>query len=157
MKKGSKRTSAETVTAMIMTALAGLLVLAMTVFLPSILDFYLEYVKIGNAAGIVNDRKQVLALLYAALVPVHVAIAGLFLLLANVRRDLIFTRSSTLLIGLLAVCCYAASTVFAVLSHYFILASVLCLAALLMGTLMLVVRSVIARATEIKAENDFTV
>lgn len=157
MKDQSKKLPLATIAAMSMTVLTALLVLAMTVFLPAILDFYLEYVSGGNASYISTHKTPVLALLYTALVPVYAAVTALFLLLSNVRRGLIFTRSSTRLIGILAACCYVESVIFAVLSRYFILAAVLCFAALLLGTLMLVVRSVIAQATEIKAENDFTV
>ncbi len=157
MKDQTKKISFASVIAISMTALTALLVVAMTVFLPAILDFYLEHISSGNANYISTHKTPVLALLYAALVPVYAAIAGLLLLLANVRRGLIFTRSSTRLIGILSACIYVEAVVFAVLSRYFILAAVLCFAALLLGTLMLVVRSVIAEATEIKAENDFTV
>ncbi len=157
MKNSTKKLPLATVIAMAMTAVTALLVIAMTVFLPSILDFYLEYVKGDNVSYISSHKASVLALLYSALVPVYGAVAGLFLLLSNVHRELIFTRSSVQLIGLLAICCYIESVIFVILSRYFILGAVLCFAALLLGTLMLVVRSVIAEATEIKAENDFTV
>ncbi len=157
MKDQTNKIPFATVIAMAMTILTALLVVAMTIFLPAILDFYLEYVSGGNASYISTHKTPVLILLYAALIPVYAAVSGLFLLLSNVHRDLIFTRSSVRLISLLSACCYAESVICAVLSHYFILGAVLCFAALLLGTLMLVVRSVIAQAAEIKAENDFTV
>lgn len=157
MKNQSNKISFSTLVAIAMTLITALLVIAMTVFMPSILDFYLKYVGSGNASYISTHKAPVLALLYAALVPVYAAIVGLLLLLSNVHRSLIFTRSSVRLIGLLAACIYVESVVFLALSRYFILGAVLCFAALLLGTLMLVVRSVIAQGTEIKAENDFTV
>lgn len=157
MKDQTKKLPIATVVAMAMTLITALLVLVMTVFLPSILDFYLESGIRGNSGYISTHKTTVLALLYVALVPVYAAVAGLFLLLSNVHRNLIFTRSSPRLIGLLAACCYAESVIFIALSRYFIMAPALCFASLLLGTLMLVVRSVIAEATEIKAENDFTV
>ncbi len=157
MKNQSKKISFSVLVAIAMTLITALLVVSMTVFMPSILDFYLEYVDGGNASYISRNKAPVLILLYTALVPVYAAIAGLLLLLSNVHRSLIFTRSSVRLIGLLAACCYVESVVFLTLSRYFILGAVLCFAALLLGTLMLVVRSVLAQGTEIKAENDFTV
>ena len=157
MKNQSNKISFSTLVAIAMTLITALLVIAMTVFMPSILDFYLKYVDGGNVSYISAHKAPVLALLYAALVPVYAAIAGLLLLLSNVHRSLIFTPSSVRLIGLLCVCIYAESVIFLALSRYFILGAVLCFAALLLGTLMLVVRSVLAQGTEIKAENDFTV
>ena len=157
MKNQSNKISFSTLVAIAMTLITALLVIAMTVFMPSILDFYLKYVGGGNASYICTHKAPVLALLYAALVPVYAAIVGLLLLLSNVHRSLIFTRSSVRLIGLLAACIYVESVIFLALSRYFILGAVFCFAALLLGTLMLVVRSVIAQGTEIKAENDFTV
>lgn len=157
MKSKENKISFSTLVAIAMTLITALLVVAMTVFMPSILDFYLKYVDGGNVSYISSHKASVLVLLYTALVPVYAAIAGLLLLLSNVHRSLIFTRSSVRLIGLLSACCYVESVVFLALSRYFILGAVLCFAALLLGTLMLVVRSVLAQGTEIKAENDFTV
>lgn len=157
MKKQANKISFSTLVAIAMTLITALLVVAMTVFMPSILDFYLKYVNGGNVSYISAHKAPVLALLYVALIPVYAAVAGLLLLLSNVHRSLIFTRSSVRLIGLLSICCYVEAVVFLTLSRYFILGAVLCFAALLLGTLMLVVRSVLAQGTEIKAENDFTV
>ena len=157
MKNQKNKLPFATVVAMAMTLLTAFLVVAMTIFLPSILDFYLEYVSGGNSSYISTHKTAILVLLYAALVPVYVAVAGLFMLLSNVHCGRVFTRSSVRLIGILSACVYAESVICAVLSRYFILGAVLCFAALRLGTLLLVVRSVIAQATEIKAENDFTV
>ena len=157
MKDQSKKLPIATIVAMSMVILTALLVLAITVFLPAILDFYLEYVSGGNANYISTHKTPVLSLLYVALLPVYAAVAALFLLLSNVHCGKVFTRTSVRLIGILAVCIYCESVICAVLSRYFILAAVLCFAALLLGTLMLVVHSVIAEATEINAANDFTV
>ena len=157
MKKQANKISFSTLVAIAMTLITALLVVAMTVFMPSILDFYLKYVNGGNVSYISAHKAPVLALLYVTLIPVYAAVAGLLLLLSNVHRSLIFTRSSVRLIGLLSICCYVEAVVFLTLSRYFILGAVLCFAALLLGTLMLVVRSVLAQGTEIKAENDFTV
>lgn len=157
MKDQTNKIPFATVVAMAITILTALLVVAMTVFLPAILNFYLEYVSGGNASYISTHKTPVLVLLYIALVPVYAAVAGLFLLLSNVHSGRVFTRSSVRLIGILSVCVYAESVICAILSQYFILGAVLCFAALLLGTLLVVVRSVIAQATEIKAENDFTV
>ena len=157
MKKQANKISFSTLVAIAMTLITALLVVAMTVFMPSILDFYLKYVNGGNVRYRSAHKAPVLALLYVALIPVYAAVAGLLLLLSNVHRSLIFTRSSVRLIGLLSICCYVEAVVFLTLSRYFILGAVLCFAALLLGTLMLVVRSVLAQGTEIKAENDFTV
>ena len=60
-------------------------------------------------------------------------------------------------IRLVSYCCLAECAVFAAQTVYFRFAAFIAFAALFMGVILRVVKNVIARAAEVKAENDFTI
>ena len=96
-------------------------------------------------------------LLYIALVPAYTAALALLALLRKVQRDEIFTQKAVGNLRLVSYCCLAECAAFAALTVYFRFAAFIAFAALFMGVILRVVKNVIARAAEVKAENDFTI
>lgn len=86
-----------------------------------------------------------------------VALISLIKLLKNILNDNIFSFSSVRLLRLLAYCCaYVCAVCFAVM-FIFRLFFVFSLGAGLMTLILLVLKDVMQRATEIKEENELTV
>lgn len=143
---------ASTVLSLIFTGVALVLLVVLTCMLPSIIGWYLE---ITARPGL--DRTAVTALLYAALVPAYTAAFALLSLLRKVQREAIFTDKAVGNLRLVSYCCLAECAVFAVLTVYFQFAAFIAFASLFMCVILRVVKNVIAKAAEVKAENDFTI
>lgn len=94
---------------------------------------------------------------YLTLVFSALADGLLFRLLLLVARGEVFTPPAVGCIRGVSWCCFAVSLLFAVLSRFFLMAWVICWAAVLLGLCLRVVKNVIEEATTIKAENDLTV
>ena len=135
---------ASTLLSLIFTGAALALLVVLTCTLPSIVGWYLAMTERPEL-----DRTAITVLLYIALVPAYAAALALLALLRKVQRDEIFTQKA---VGNLRLVSY-----FAALTVYFRFAAFIAFAALFMGVILRVVKNVIARAAEVKAENDFTI
>ena len=143
---------ASTILSLIFTGAALALLVVLTCTLPSIVGWYLAMTERPEL-----DRTAITVLLYIALVPAYAAALALLALLRKVQRDEIFTQKAVGNLRLVSYCCLAGSAVFAALTVYFRFAAFIAFAALFMGVILRVVKNVIARAAEVKAENDFTI
>ena len=143
---------ASTILSLIFTGAALALLVVLTCTLPSIVGWYLAMTERPEL-----DRTAITVLLYIALVPAYAAALALLALLRKVQRDEIFTQKAVGNLRLVSYCCLAESAVFAALTVYFRFAAFIAFAALFMGVILRVVKNVIARAAEVKAENDFTI
>ncbi len=143
---------ASTVLSLIFTALALVLLVVLTCTLPSLVGWYLTI-----TARTALDRTAITVLLYLALVPAYVAAFSLLALLRKVRREEIFTEKAVRDLRLVSYCCFAECVVFVAVAFYLRFAVVIAFAALFMGVILRVVKNVIAKAAEVKAENDFTI
>lgn len=94
---------------------------------------------------------------YAALSIAAIALLVLLRLLYTVKCGRVFSIQTNTIMTILSICCFGEVTVFCLLGSYFLLSYVVAFAALMLGILLLVLRCVLAEATEIKAENDYTV
>ena len=143
---------ASTILSLIFTGAALALLVVLTCTLPSIVGWYL-----AMTARPELDCTAITVLLYIALVPAYVAALALLALLRKVQRDEIFTQKAVGNLRLVSYCCLAECAAFAALTVYFRFAAFIAFAALFMGVILRVVKNVIARAAEVKAENDFTI
>ena len=143
---------ASTILSLIFTGAALALLVVLTCTLPSIVGWYLAMTERPEL-----DRTAITVLLYIALVPAYAAALALLALLRKVQRDEIFTQKAVGNLRLVSYCCLAECTVLAELTVYFRFAAFIAFAALFMGVILRVVKNVIARAAEVKAENDFTI
>ena len=129
------------------------------VFLPAVVKALLRF------SGEITARVQVTStdnaiVLVAAYIILALALAAntlLFTLLLQVKGENVFSAKSVSLIRGIAWCSIGVGTIFALLTYYFTLSSVIAFAALFLGLCVRVVKNVIERATEIKDENDLTV
>lgn len=104
-----------------------------------------------------NGRMLVLVLAYVALFIMTVADTMLFALLLRVRAGKVFTVKSVALIRGISWCALFLGVAFVVLGIYFKISYFVAFAAVFVGICIRVVKNVIEQATEIKAENDFTI
>ena len=139
---------------LICTRCVIVLVVACAVGLPKMMDRYLEY------AGIYSNMMQadpLMVILYVCCIPAMVALICLDRLLANIKREEIFTDKNVKLLRIISWCCFAVSIIFACAGKYYLLFIAAAIAAAFIGLILRVVKNVIERAKEIKSENDFTI
>ena len=104
-----------------------------------------------------TDNAIVLVAAYILLAFALLANTLLFTLLLQVKGENVFSAKSVSLIRGISWCSIGVGLIFALLTYYFTLSSVIAFAALFLGLCVRVVKNVIERATEIKDENDLTV
>lgn len=129
------------------------------VFLPAVVKALLRF------SGEITARVQVTStdnaiVLVAAYILLALALLAnilLFTLLLQVKGENVFSAKSVSLIRGISWCSIGVGLIFALLTYYFTLSSVIAFAALFLGLCVRVVKNVIERATEIKDENDLTV
>lgn len=129
------------------------------VFLPAVVKALLRF------SGEITARVQVTStdnaiVLVAAYILLALALLAnilLFTLLLQVKGENVFSKKSVSLIRGISWCSIGFGVIFALLTYYFTLSSVIAFAALFLGLCVRVVKNVIERATEIKDENDLTV
>ena len=138
-----------------LTLLLGLTVLVFT--LPGILKNYLTNFAYANTHASEAGFGIILSLCYCVLLPAYCAGGLMLWLLHRVRSGLIFAAPSSLIIRLLAICCFAECAIFGLFTVYFTVSAAIAFCALFLGIALLVVADVINMGTEIKTENDFTV
>ena len=135
------------------------IVLLLAFWAPTLLEHLI------NLPDVIGDRESitqmgktaVLVLTYMSLGIVLLADGMLVALLYRVRGGLVFTSASVALIRAISWCAVALGVIFAVLAYYFTLAAIVAFAGIFLGLCLRVVKNAIEEATEIKAENDFTV
>ena len=142
-----------TVISFILTAMLITSVIFLMFFAPKITGLYIQ----NKSADLQNSYTTIIWLIYAALTVALGALLTLLRLLQNVKDGIIFSSSTFVVMTALSLFCFAECTIFFALGFFFTLSSILSFAALFLGVLLLVVRFVLAEATEIKAENDYTV
>lgn len=104
-----------------------------------------------------NNEAVILTCAYLILIVAAVADVLLFVLLRRVSRGEVFTLKSVAIIRFVSWCCVFESLLFLVLALFFILSSIVSMAALFLAIVVRVVKNVIEQATVIKQENDLTV
>lgn len=132
---------------------------AVGAFLPTVITALLKFPGeiTSRVETTATDNALVLAASYLLILVALVANTLLFILLLRVKREEVFSPQSVALIRGISWCSIGVGVIFALLTYYFTLSSVIAFAALFLGLCVRVVKNVIEKATEIKAENDFTV
>jgi len=129
------------------------------IFLPPVVKALLKFPgEITSRVETTNtDYLLVLIAAYLLLLLALLANILLFTLLLQVKGKNIFSKKSVSLIRGISWCSIGVGLIFALLTYYFTLSSVIAFAALFLGLCVRVVKNVIEKATEIKDENDLTV
>ena len=78
-------------------------------------------------------------------------------LLANISKQELFTERNTKCVRIISWCCFGLAAVFAVLSFWRLLALLVAVIAAFVGLILRVVKNMLATATELREENDFTI
>ena len=78
-------------------------------------------------------------------------------LLANISKQELFTERNTKCVRVISWCCFGLAAVFAVLSFWRLLALLVAVIAAFVGLILRVVKNMLATATELREENDFTI
>ena len=121
-------------------------------FLPKIIDWYLFITGRAHLNEII-----IYTLFYCALIPAFCAIIFLLALLKKADNPSVFSVAALKDLSILSLCCFAETLVFGILTYFFYFSALIAFAAFFMGLLLQTVRNVIAYATELKTENDYTI
>lgn len=129
------------------------------VFLPAVVKALLRFSGEITARVEITPSDNVIVLVAAYILLALALLANilLFTLLLQVKGENVFSKKSVSLIRGISWCSIGFGVIFALLTYYFTLSSVIAFAALFLGLCVRVVKNVIERATEIKDENDLTV
>ncbi|MCQ2462625.1 MAG: DUF2975 domain-containing protein [Clostridia bacterium] len=84
-------------------------------------------------------------------------IASLIKLLTNIKKDIVFVPANIKLLRILSWCCFFVTAVSFVSSFFYIPFAIVFASSGFLGLILRVVKNVMARATEIKNENDLTI
>ena len=131
------------------------LLIALAFTIPKITDYY-----IANLARIRNAdtlRTPTIVFIYISLVPAFIAAFSLAVMLRNISKDNIFIRRNVGLLRAIYLACFAEAIVFFAFGFWYIIAFALSFAALFIGIMLRVVTNLMAQATDIKDENDYTI
>lgn len=104
-----------------------------------------------------QSRDYFLVTTYTVAVPAAVALYMMNRLLANIRKEEVFTEKNTRYLRGMSWCCLDAGLIFLVSSFYYLPFFALCAAAVFMALILRVIKNVFAQAEEIKKENDYTI
>ena len=104
-----------------------------------------------------QSRDYFLVTTYTVAVPAAIAFYMMNRLLANIRKEEVFTEKNTRYLRGMSWCCLAAGLIFLVSSFYYLPFFALCAAAVFMALILRVIKNVFAQAEEIKKENDYTI
>ena len=104
-----------------------------------------------------QSRDYFLVTTYTVAVPAVVTLYMMNRLLANIRKEEVFTEKNTRYLRGMSWCCLAAGLIFLVSSFYYLPFFALCAAAIFMALILRVIKNVFAQAEEIKKENDYTI
>ena len=104
-----------------------------------------------------QGRDYFLVTTYTVAVPAAVTLYMMNRLLANIRKEEVFTEKNTRYLRGMSWCCLAAGLIFLVSSFYYLPFFALCAAAVFMALILRVIKNVFAQAEEIKKENDYTI
>ncbi len=128
-------------------------------WLPTVVNSMIDVKdNIGNRENITAaGRLFVVIDAYAMVAIAFVAVILLFLLLRVVYKQQVFSTATVKFLSAISWCCYIEGLLALILIVYFQLAICITLAACFLGFCLRVVKHVIAEATRIKNENDFTI
>ena len=104
-----------------------------------------------------QSRDYFLVTTYTVAVPAAVTLYMMNRLLANIRKEEVFTEKNTRYLRGMSWCCLAAGMIFLVSSFYYLPFFALCAAAVFMALILRVIKYVFAQAEEIMKENDYTI
>lgn len=104
-----------------------------------------------------DSRIYFLATTYTTAIPAAAALYMMNRLLANIKREEVFTGKNTGYLRGMSWCCLVAGLIFLVSSFYYPAFFALCAAAVFMALILRVIKNVFAQAEEIKKENDYTI
>ncbi len=137
--------------------LVVLVVLAVSV--PGLLDHLINLPDLIGDRGSITQSGRVFVFVMAYVVIGIVFVADILLvaLLYRVRAGQVFTDASVAIIRAISWCAIILGLGFGALTYYFTLAFIVAFAGVFLGLCLRVVKNVIEEATQIKAENDFTV
>ena len=144
---------------LVLAYLCFLLLVGLAIWLPEHMENFIKLPDlIGDRENITQLGKVIVYVLAYCIIAIALAAdVMLVLLLKKVKRGLVFTEASVALIRAISWCALILGIVFAALTYFFTISALVALGGIFLGLCLRVVKNVIEEATEIKAENDFTV
>lgn len=132
------------------TVLFCIVLLALMIFAPKLLAFFFGYLP-------VKIMTKVLIAFYCCCPAGGIALFSIFRIMLFVIREDIFTEKTVFSIRLLSWCCLFVSVVCFIFGNFWPPLFIVAFAAVFMTLILHVLKNVMAKATEIKKENELTV
>lgn len=98
-----------------------------------------------------------MATVYACAVPLGVILWNVYRLVAEIGRELIFTKENIRRLRLMSWMCFLVAVICLISMGYYVFYFVIAGCAAFIGLLLRVIKNVFVRAAQIKEENDFTI
>ena len=136
------------------TKIVILLVIACAVFLPVILERYMDYALIPME---ISNMYPFMAILYLCCLPAMAALICLHMLLGNIKKEKVFIVKNVKLLRIISWCCFAAAFILVFAVRYYLLLGLVGIALAFIGLILRVVKNVVEEAVRIKAENELTI
>ncbi len=136
----------------ICTKIAIVLVIVAAIAMPKLIPTYVEYT--GKNSEIVTS---LLITVYACAVPGLYSLICLDRLLANIKREEVFTDKNVKLLRVLSWLSFTVSVILLISGFYYILFVIIAVCAAFLGLILRVIKNVFEQAIIIKQENDYTI
>lgn len=136
----------------IVTKVAMILVIVAALAMPKLIPTYVSYT--GKNTDIIYS---LLLTIYACAVPGLFSLVCLDRLLANIKREEVFTENNVKLLRALSWCSFIVSVILFVSGFYYILFVIMAVSAAFLGLILRVIKNVFEQAMVIKQENDYTI
>ncbi len=136
----------------ICTKAAMVLVILAALAMPKLIPTYVEYT--GKNTEIIHS---LLLTVYACAVPGLLSLVCLDRLLANIRREEVFSEKNVKLLRVLSWCSFLVSAILFISGFSYILFLIIAVCAAFLGLILRVIKNVFEHAIIIKQENDFTI
>ncbi len=137
----------------VLSVLFFIILVASCFYMPLLIYMYMDI----KGATIMDSKTEITIIAYAIVGVMAIADILLFVLLQRVRKSLVFTNASVVLIRAISWCAVLLGALCFALGFYFWIAFAAAFACVFLGICLRVVKNVIEEATIIKAENDFTI
>ena len=134
----------------IITVLFCILLAVLMIFGPRLLSFYFAYLSIDLA-------KKVLLAFYLCCPAAWAALICILRLMTNIIHGQIFTKQTVFSMRLLSWCCAYVAVICLIFGFYWAPLLAFALGAAFLTLILRVLKSVMALATEMKAENELTI
>lgn len=137
---------------LILVILFSAVLVALLFFAPGLVESYAQWRALPT-----GEDTALLVAFYLCSAPAGISLLCLYLLLQNIRRDQMFTKPSSLLMGIISWCCAVVTLVTGVAGFWYMPLFFITVAMAFLFLIVRVIRGCFIAATALKEENSLTI